>query len=139
MSQAHGFDAAAFERSLERRIPGARVASVTKFWRGVSRETRGVDLADGRRLVIRRDLPAASVTPTSLRFEYEVYRRLADSPVPTAKALWYEDDAIVHSCDCEALGFDEIMTVPLNPAACAETMLDRLGELLASFQRRSQR
>jgi aminoglycoside phosphotransferase (APT) family kinase protein len=42
--------------------------------------------------------------------------------------------AMVHSCDWEALGFGEIMAVPDSPTACAETMLDRLSELLASFQ-----
>jgi aminoglycoside phosphotransferase (APT) family kinase protein len=178
---AHGFDAAAFERGLGRHIPGARVAQVTKFWRGVSRETWAIELVGGRRLVIRRDLPIGSFTPTSLRFEYEVYRRLAASPVPTAQPLWYEDDpellvdgrefyvrdhvegswevahltdpdprydelriaaskehmrklALVHSCDWEALGFGEIMAVPPSPAAAAETMVDRLAELLRSFQ-----
>jgi aminoglycoside phosphotransferase (APT) family kinase protein len=181
MTAAHGFDAGAFELSLERHIPGTQVAGVTKFWRGVSRETWAVELAGGRRLVIRRDLPAASFTPTTLRFEYEVYRRLAGSPVPTARPLWYEDDpellvdgrefyvrdhvegtwevphltdpdprydelriaaskehmrklALVHSCDWDALGFGEIMAVPPSLASCAETMLDRLQELLASFQ-----
>jgi len=181
VTSAHGFDVDAFERSLERNIPGARVAQVTKFWRGVSRETWAIELAGGRRLVIRRDLPIGSFTPTSLRFEYEVYRRLAASPVPTAQPLWYEDDpellvdgreyyvrdhvegswevahltdpdprydelriaaskehmqklALVHTCDWEALRFGEIMAVPPTPAASAETMIDRLAELLASFQ-----
>ena len=181
MTAAHGFDAAAFERSLQRHIPGARVAQVTKFWRGVSRETWGIELIGGRRVVIRRDLPVGSFTPTSLRFEYEVYRRLEASPVPTARPLWYEDDsellvdgrefyvrdhvegtwevahltdpdprydelriaaskehmrklALIHSCDWSALGFGEIMAVPPSPEASAETMLDRLVELLASFQ-----
>jgi aminoglycoside phosphotransferase (APT) family kinase protein len=92
MTGAHDFDAVAFEPSLERRLPGARVARATRFPRGVSRETWFVELTDGRRLVVRRDLPAASVTPTSLRFEYEVYRRLAESSVPVARPLWYEDD-----------------------------------------------
>jgi len=181
VTTAHGFDAAAFERSLERHIRGARVAQVTKFWRGVSRETWGVELAGGRRLVIRRDLPIGSFTPTSLRFEYEVYRRLAASPVPAAQPLWYEEDpellvdgrefyvrdhvegswevahltdpdprydelriaaskehmrklALVHTCDWEALGFGEIMDVPPTAAASAETMIDRLSELLRSVQ-----
>ena len=181
MTTAHGFDAAAFERSLERHIRGARVAQVTKFWRGVSRETWGVELAGGRRLVIRRDLPIGSFTPTSLRFEYEVYRRLAASPVPAAQPLWYEEDpellvdgrefyvrdhvegswevahltdpdprydelriaaskehmqklALVHTCDWEALRFGEIMAVPPTPAASAETMIDRLSDLLATVQ-----
>lgn len=95
---AHGLDVVAFERSLVRQpdLARAAVSGVTKFPRGVSRETWFVDVsvAGGadRRLVVRRDLPAGSVTPTTLRFEYEVYRRLVASPVPVARPLWYEDD-----------------------------------------------
>lgn len=91
------FDAVGFARRLsERTGRPARVEDVTRVSRGVSRETWFVDCVEDRggaeRLVVRRDLPGAAVTPVSLRFEYEVYRRLVDSPVPVARPLWYEDE-----------------------------------------------
>ena len=96
---AHDLDTAGLERSLRHGVPelaDATVASVAKFPRGVSRETWFVTLDvpgdKPRDVVVRRDLPAGSVTPTTLRFEYEVYRRLADGPVPVARTLYYEDD-----------------------------------------------
>jgi aminoglycoside phosphotransferase (APT) family kinase protein len=70
--------------------------SVTKMRRpavGFSRETWFVTFADGRRLLLRTDLPGGlSACPTSLRLEYELYRRLESTRVPVARALWYEDD-----------------------------------------------
>ena len=67
--------------------------------RGVSRETWLVDAEvtrQGRTVLegfaVRRDHDVGSVDPIPLRTEYEVYRRLADSAVPVARALWYEDD-----------------------------------------------
>lgn len=71
------------------------IVALTKYPRGVSRETWfvTVDLAGQRRsLVFRRDLPGGSVCPATLRFEYEIYRRLEPSAVPVASVLWYEDD-----------------------------------------------
>lgn len=71
------------------------VEEVRKYPRGVSRETWFVTcrLAGAtRRLVVRRDLAGGSVCPVTLRFEYEVYRRLEATAVPIARALWYEDD-----------------------------------------------
>jgi len=93
----HELDLPAFERSARRRdgFEDARAVGSIKFPRGVSRETWFVDLelpAGRRRVVVRRDLPMGSVTPTTLRSEYEVYHRLSDSDVPVAQALWWEDD-----------------------------------------------
>jgi aminoglycoside phosphotransferase (APT) family kinase protein len=76
------------------------VTAVERLSRGVSRQTWTVsaDLlaADGvrtsRGFVVRRDHEAGSIIPTSLRTEYEVYRRLRATAVPTTDALWFEDD-----------------------------------------------
>lgn len=90
---------AAVERYLKHKLPQERtlrVASVTKFPRGSSRETwfvecDGVDDAD-RALVFRRDFIAGSICPAELRLEYEIYRRLEGSDVPVAGTLCYEAD-----------------------------------------------
>lgn len=83
----------------ERLNAGVEVKGLVKFPRGVSRETWfaecAVDRAGAREaesFVFRRDLPGGSVCPATLRFEYEIYSRLARSAVPVAKPLWYEDD-----------------------------------------------
>ncbi|MFO1377780.1 MAG: phosphotransferase family protein [Steroidobacteraceae bacterium] len=72
------------------------VLDLRPFPRGVSRETWMIDCTDaagGRRdLVLRRDMPGGSICLTSLRFEYEVYARLAASSVPVATTLAWEDD-----------------------------------------------
>lgn len=77
-----------------------RVATVQPMSRGVSRQTWSVTIesrgAGGRRVsqfLVRRDHPAGSVIPTTLRAEYDVYRRLGGSAVPVADVLWFEDDA----------------------------------------------
>lgn len=84
------------------RLPGVddvTVERVGRVSRGVSRETWVVDVrviragvAAEESYVVRRDLPDGTVIPMPLREEYEVYRRLADSPVPVSRALWIEDD-----------------------------------------------
>jgi aminoglycoside phosphotransferase (APT) family kinase protein len=67
--------------------------TLTKFPRGVSRETWLVSCAAGE-YTIRQDLPGGSVDPVPLSHEYEIYRRLAQpgGPVPVAAPLWYTDD-----------------------------------------------
>lgn len=79
--------AAWFEAGLGRPVSNL---SVTKFPRGVSRETWLVS-CDAGQFVIRQDLPGGSVDPVPLEYEYEVYRRLAQpgGPVPVARPLWY--------------------------------------------------
>jgi aminoglycoside phosphotransferase (APT) family kinase protein len=77
-----------------------RVVGVRRLSRGVSRQTWTVQAsvcgADGalvdRVFVVRRDHEIGSIIPTTLRTEYEVYRRLRETPVPTTDALWFEDD-----------------------------------------------
>src|SRR5436190_17560896 len=66
--------------------------SITKFPRGVSRETWMIDCALGE-FTVRQDLPGGSVDPVSLRQEYEIYRRLAvpQGPVPVAEPLFFTD------------------------------------------------
>jgi len=86
------------ERYLTERLDAGPVTvdELRKYPRGVSRETWFVtcSLPGGRvrSLVVRRDLAGGSVCPATLRFEYEVYRRLEATAVPIAPALWYEDD-----------------------------------------------
>ncbi len=84
------------------------LTGITQFPRGVSRETWFVECqvedAMGRydkKLVIRSNLPSGSVQTAPLRHEYEVYRRLIDSQVPVAKALWYEGKPHRIGCDRE--------------------------------------
>jgi aminoglycoside phosphotransferase (APT) family kinase protein len=81
------------ESYLQSRLgSGARLVSLKRSAQGLSRETWFARIED-RGLVLRCDLPGgASSVPTTLRFEYEIYRRLADTPVPVARALWFEDD-----------------------------------------------
>ena len=76
-----------------------RVVSVDKMSRGVSRQTWSVaveqDSDAGPTLchfMVRRDHEAGSIIPTTLRAEYDVYRRLKGSEVPLAEVLWFEDD-----------------------------------------------
>ncbi|MBT7369561.1 MAG: phosphotransferase family protein, partial [Gammaproteobacteria bacterium] len=42
--------------------------------------------------------------------------------------------AKIHTCDWQALGFDEIMEVPKSPADCAETIIVSTEKKLAEFQ-----
>jgi len=92
-----GIDPAFMQRYLRERLgmPLA-VLAVRPFPRGVSRETWMIDCVDaaGERqdLTLRRDMPSGSICLASLRFEYEVYARLAGSAVPVAKTLVWEDD-----------------------------------------------
>jgi aminoglycoside phosphotransferase (APT) family kinase protein len=90
-------DAAFVQRWLRERLGlPYTVLDLHPFPRGVSRETWMIECRDaaGARqdLVLRRDMPSGSICLTSLRFEYEVYVRLAASRVPVAKTLAWEDD-----------------------------------------------
>jgi aminoglycoside phosphotransferase (APT) family kinase protein len=61
---------------------------------GVSRETYVVEAeADGRSesFVLRLDPAWGASVPSSLRQEYEVYRRLWGREIPVAEALWYAE------------------------------------------------
>lgn len=75
---------------------GAIVESVESFARGSSRETRFVRyrLDDGpeSELVLRSDFPAGSTDPNPLDLEYFIYDRLNAADIPTARALFWEDD-----------------------------------------------
>ncbi len=76
---------------------GVRIADATKFPRGVSRETWFVDVEwDGgaQRLALRRDLPGGANIPTTLRFEFDVYRLLQPSDVPVAEVLWFDEEPL---------------------------------------------
>ena len=76
-------------------VRDVEVKELTKFPRGVSRETWSVKaVIDGveRDFSIRRDLPGGAVQPYPLRLEFETYWRLKGTGVPIAEPLWYEDD-----------------------------------------------
>ncbi|HWD05876.1 MAG TPA: phosphotransferase family protein [Amycolatopsis sp.] len=88
-----------FRERLGTEADDLTVEQVARISQGVSRETWIVDAKVVRgdatteeSFVVRRDLPDGSVIPMPLREEFEVYHRLAASPVPTARALWFEDD-----------------------------------------------
>ncbi|MGK2908232.1 MAG: phosphotransferase family protein [Sphingobium sp.] len=72
------------------------VEAVEAFPRGSSRETRFVTYrlngAAQQALVLRSDYPAGSTDPNPLDREYFVYDRLNHADVPTARALFWEDD-----------------------------------------------
>ncbi|WP_313806890.1 phosphotransferase family protein [Sphingobium sp.] len=74
----------------------ATVLSVESVARGSSRETRFVRyrLDDGRdrNLVLRSDFPAGSTDPNPLDLEYFIYDRLNAADIPTARALFWEDN-----------------------------------------------
>lgn len=75
------------------------VMDISPMSRGVSRQTWSV-LAEIRtgearavaKFMVRRDHPAGSIIPTTLRAEYGVYDRLRGTDVPVAEALWFEED-----------------------------------------------
>jgi aminoglycoside phosphotransferase (APT) family kinase protein len=83
---------------LRENDPQLTLSSLKKFPRGQSRETffSEYQLRSGatRKQVIRRNLPtgSGSTCMSTLRQEYEIYRRLGKTAVPVAKAYWYEDD-----------------------------------------------
>lgn len=82
---------------LSRHLGGvATVVDVESFARGSSRETRFVRcrIDDGpeRNLVLRSDFPAGSTDPNPLDLEYFIYDRLNGADIPTARALFWEDD-----------------------------------------------
>ncbi len=73
------------------------VLAVNRFMRGASRQTWFIDIrhrngGDDETLVIRTDLAAGSIDPTSLEQEHFMYERLGHTDVPVAKVLFWEDD-----------------------------------------------
>ena len=101
VEQCEDFDPAFLERSFRRHLgcDGIRIRRLTRYPRGVSRETWflccEVERASDTTVedfVLRRDLPGGSICAGELRAEYEIYRRLNGSGIPVAQTLWYEDD-----------------------------------------------
>lgn len=74
----------------------ATILSVESFARGSSRETRFVRFRLGddpeSELVLRSDFPAGSTDPNPLDLEFFIYERLNEADIPTARALFWEDD-----------------------------------------------
>lgn len=75
---------------LDRRT---RLRSIRQTFPGMSRETWLALAADEHEVgyVVRIDPPSQGSVPMSLRYEWEVYRRLWDSPIPTAEPLWFDE------------------------------------------------
>jgi aminoglycoside phosphotransferase (APT) family kinase protein len=74
------------------------VTSLKQTFPGMSRETwlveveRGSGTASVREgLVVRADPPGGSIVPIPLRYEWDVYACLNLTPIPVAKAYWYDD------------------------------------------------
>ena len=85
---------------LEHRL-GAGAVKLTqlkRFQRGVSRETWGFEIEniDGverpSKLILRRAIDGANYIPRTIRWEYEIAAKLAQTDLPVAKPLWFEDD-----------------------------------------------
>jgi aminoglycoside phosphotransferase (APT) family kinase protein len=76
------------------RHTGAPVTAAEPIGAGSSRRTWGVDLADGRRLVVREDTGTGptSNTPLDLGREATVYRALGGSGLPVPALLGVADD-----------------------------------------------
>ena len=72
-----------------------KINSLHQTFPGMSRETwlLAGHYASGEplELVIRVNPPSGGGVPVPLKVEYEVYRRLQDSPVPVAKVLWFDE------------------------------------------------
>lgn len=66
------------------------VRSLRQTFPGQSRETWLVRTA-ARGLVLRLDPPGGGVVPFPLRREWEIYVRLAPSPIPVGEPLWFDD------------------------------------------------
>src|ERR1700677_908930 len=86
------------QRYLECRLEqSVRVISCEHHFPGVSRETWFVRCKVGkldaeRCFTLRRDPEGGAIVPTTLAQEWEIYSRLATTPVPVATPLWYETD-----------------------------------------------
>lgn len=98
--EQNAFDTERLGAYLRTKVEGASDLVVEKLHRnvgGMSRETWFADAVwtgthgmQKRTFTIRLDHPEGSVIPTPLEFEYKVYRALADTDVPVARALWFE-------------------------------------------------
>jgi len=74
-----------------------RVTGLSQAFPGLSRETWLVRVARGSAgapldagYVVRADSPGGPFPPVPLEFEYQVYVHVARTPVPVARALWYD-------------------------------------------------
>lgn len=77
-----------------------RIEQLSQTFPGLSRETWIVRGQRGRApatvplaLVVRCDTPGGPFPPIPLEFEYRVYARLAATPIPVAKVLWFDGAA----------------------------------------------
>ena len=73
------------------------VLGLERFSRGASRQTwfatvRRASAQADEELVLRTDLAAGSIDPTTLAQEYFMYERLGHTDVPVAEVLFWEDD-----------------------------------------------
>jgi aminoglycoside phosphotransferase (APT) family kinase protein len=71
-----------------------QVKGLKQAFPGVSRETWLIDAVRGGKpegLVVRTNPPGGSVVPVPLKFEFDVYQKLAKTPVPVADSYFYDD------------------------------------------------
>jgi aminoglycoside phosphotransferase (APT) family kinase protein len=73
------------------------VTSLRQTFPGMSRETWLVEIKRGSSLtpeglVVRADPPGGSIVPIPLEFEWKVYEHLNRTPIPVARAYWYDAD-----------------------------------------------
>jgi aminoglycoside phosphotransferase (APT) family kinase protein len=92
-------DVAAYLRSRLPELADLEVFGVKRSFPGMSRDTWLVRIGwtgehgpEERGFVFRMDAPGGSVVPTPLRREFEVFRRLEETPVPVPRTYWYETD-----------------------------------------------
>ena len=72
------------------------IDELSQTFPGLSRETwivrgqRGGIPAHTVALVVRCDTPGGPFPPITLEYEYRVYEKLAMTPIPVAKVLWFD-------------------------------------------------
>lgn len=79
-------------------VGAVRLTELSRFQRGVSRETWGfsIENLDGASrpaaLILRRPIEGSVYIPRTLKWEYDIADKLSKTNVPVAHPLFYEDD-----------------------------------------------
>jgi aminoglycoside phosphotransferase (APT) family kinase protein len=110
---------------------GGGVRAAAPIGKGSSRRTWGVDLTDGRRLVVREDTGSGPVsgTPLDLAREAAVYRALGSSGLPVPALLDVAPDGTAMLLE-RATGTADLSTLsPADRNAVAQDYLRVLGRL----------
>ncbi len=77
------------------------VKKLKRTFPGLSRETwlvwtsngQGDETGSESGYVLRIDPPGGPICPVEMKFEYQVYKALSESPIPVARPLWYDDSS----------------------------------------------